>query len=113
MSILGNLIVNLSANTASFIEGLNSASKTSRTVGREIESSFSSLGNVATAAFAPFGEAGAVIGATLANIGSMAGSAVQSLGKLSGGVTPLVVGLGAAAAAAAAVTSGVVGLVES
>jgi hypothetical protein len=60
--ILGSLIVELSANTASFITGLTGASKTARTVGREIEGSFASLGSVATAALAPFGEFGSVIG---------------------------------------------------
>jgi hypothetical protein len=80
VSILGNLQVVLSANTASFIEGLNSASKTSRTVGREIESSFSSLGNVAASALAPFGAIGSSIALTLGQVGSAAGGAIQNFG---------------------------------
>jgi hypothetical protein len=110
MSILGNLIVSLSANTASFIEGMTGASKTARTVGHEIESSFSSLGHVAASAFAPFGEMGAAVGETLGKIGEMSGIAIQSIGKLSGGTGALAVGLGTIAGAAAAVTAGVVGL---
>jgi len=110
MSILGSLIVELQANTASFIAGMTGASKTARTVGREIESSFSSLGNVAATALAPFGQVGNMIALTLGQVGSSAGSAVQALGKMSGGIAPLAVGLGTVAGGMAAISAGSIGL---
>src|SRR5579871_2378868 len=105
MSILGSLIVTLEAQTASFITGMNAAAKTSRSVGREIESSFADLGDVAEKALAPFGPLGEAIAATLGKVGASAGSAIQTFGKLGGGMAALG---GGAAAALGAVSLGAV-----
>ncbi len=110
MSILGSLIVELRAETASFIAGMTGASKTARTVGREIESSFSQLGNVAATALAPLGALGSTIAQVLGGVGASAGAAIESLGKFGSGATALTVGLGATAGAAAAVSAGAIGL---
>jgi hypothetical protein len=110
MSILGSLIVELQANTASFIAGMTGASKTARTVGREIEGAFSSLGNVAATALAPFGQVGSMVALTLGQVGSSAGTAIQALGKFGGGIAPLAVGLGAVAGGMAAISAGSIGL---
>lgn len=99
MSILGSLIVELRANTAAFIEGLSGAAKTARSTGREIESSFSSLGNIAATALAPFGMLGSTVAMTLGQVGSAAGGAMISMGKM-GGAMGLVAAAGAGAGAA-------------
>jgi tail tape-measure protein len=99
MSILGSLIVELKASTASFIDGMGGAAKTAKTAGREIEDSFSSLGGFIGKALAPLGEMGSVIGETFVQIGEHAGGAIQSFGKLGGGMS-LVAGAGAGVVAA-------------
>lgn len=99
MAILGSLIVELKASTASFIEGMGGAAKTARAVGREIESSFSELGSFAGKALAPFGVMGSVIAQTFAQVGEQAGGAITSFGKM-GGSMGLVAAGGAGVVAA-------------
>jgi hypothetical protein len=110
MSILGELIVKLSANTASFTEGMSGAAKTTRTAGREIESAFSHLGSIASSALAPLGEVGSTIASTLGEVGTAAGGALATFGKM-GGAMGVVGGAAAAAAAGlAAVDLGAIAL---
>ena len=66
MPSLFSLFVDLKANTADFVSGMSTASYAAKKAGRDIEESFSSLGNIASVALAPFGELGAVIGESLA-----------------------------------------------
>lgn len=113
MSILGSIVVELKAQTASFIDGMNAAAKTSRSVGREIESSFSELGDVASKALAPFGAMGAAIAETLGQIGSAAGGAIQSFGKMGGVIGGVAAIGGGAAAALGAVSLGAIALATS
>src|SRR5579864_9372288 len=102
MSILGQLIVELKANTASFIEGMSGASKYTRTAGKEIEESFKSLGSIASSELGYFGPLGIAVRETLDKIGSSAGSAVISMGKMGGAMgTVSAIGAGAAAAVGA------------
>jgi tail tape-measure protein len=110
MSILGKLIVELKANTASFIEGLNGAAKTARTTGREIESSFASLGSISTSALGAFGPIGLAVGQTLDKIGQSAGSAVISMGKMGGAMGAVGAIAGGTTAAVGAVSLGALGL---
>src|SRR5690349_20278814 len=110
MSILGSLIVNLTANTASFIDGMSGAAKTAKTVGRDIESTFSSLGNVATTALAPFGDLGAAVGHVLDGVGVAASRTFTEVAKLGGGLG-IVAGIGGGAAAAlGAVAAGTIAI---
>jgi hypothetical protein len=93
-NILGTLFVNVTANTADFIGGLDKASFAARRAGRDIESSFSRLGDVAARALAPLGQMGQQIATTLENVGDAAGKAMASLGAFAA------VGVGAGVAAA-------------
>ena len=110
MSILGSIIVELKAQTASFIDGMNAAAKSSSKAGHEIEASFSKIGGLAATALAPFGEFGSAIALTLGAVGSHAGSAVASLGKMGGVLGGMAVVGGGAAAALGAVSAGALGL---
>lgn len=113
MSILGSIVVSLEAQTAAFIQGMNAAAKTSRSVGREIENSFSDLGDVAEKALAPFGPLGEAIAATLSQVGSSAGSAIQAFGKMGGALGGITAIAGGAAAALSAVSLGALALAGS
>lgn len=110
MSILGSLIVSLEARTASFIDGLNAAAKTSRTVGREIENSFSEVGDLAGRALAPFGEFGAAIAEIFARVGESAGEAIQTFGKMGGALGGISAAAAGATAALSAVSLGAIAL---
>ena len=110
MSILGQLLVELKANTASFIEGMTGAGKTARTVGREIEGSLSGLGSAVTSALGPLGEIGPLIGESLGRLGEVIGTTTAQFAKL-GASSTFVVGAGAAAGAALLATeAGAIGL---
>jgi hypothetical protein len=110
MAILGTLLVQLKAETASFIEGMTGASKTARTVGNEIQESFSRMGEFAERALAPLGAFGGFIGQTLNSIGTSSGAAIRGLAGMGVGASALGVGLGATVGAMAAVTAGSVAL---
>ena len=107
---LGTIAVDLTANTASFVSGLATASSAAKRAGSEITESFSRVGELAASALAPFGEVGRVIGETFSSIGRLAGGASQELAKLSGGMSYLTVGAGVAAGAIAGVTAASIGL---
>lgn len=107
-NILGQLLVELKANTADFISGMGGASRAARNAGREIESSFSSLSQIASSALGSFGPLGSTIAATLGQIGKQAGQAVSSFGKLRGSMD--LVAAGSAGVTAAAGTVGVASL---
>jgi hypothetical protein len=110
MSILGQLIVELKANTASFVEGLSGAGKTAKTVGREIGESLSGLGGAVTGALAPLGEIGPLIGESLGRVGELIGRTSADFAKF-GVSTRFLAGAGAAAGAALLATeAGAIGL---
>ena len=110
MSILGSLIIELKASTASFVEGMSGAGKTAKTVGRDIEDAFSGLGNVINKALAPFGEIGAVAGETFGRLGETVGAVTGSFAHF--GLTAEGVKAAALASGAAllATDAGVVGI---
>lgn len=108
MSVLGELIVRLGVSTASFTEGMNAASKTAKSAGRDIEGAFTSLGSVAESALAPLGELGETVASTLDKIGSSAGGVIQAFGKLGGAMgTVSTIGGGITAAMGAVATGSV------
>lgn len=110
MSILGQLVISLKAETASFIEGMSGAGKTVRTVGKDIEGSLSGLGGAVTSALAPLGEIGGIIGQSLGSVGNLVGDVTAQFAKL-GVSSQFLLGAGAAAGAALAATEiGIVGL---
>jgi hypothetical protein len=110
MPSLFSLFVDLKANTADFVSGMSTASYAAKKAGRDIEESFSSLGNIASVALAPFGELGAVIGESLGKIGEYAASASGGFAKLGGGMSAVAVGGGVAVGAMAAVGAGAIGV---
>jgi hypothetical protein len=107
---LGTISVDLTANVASFVTGLATASSHAKKTGAEITESFSRIGELAGSALAPFGEIGRVIGETLGQIGALGGSAAQSISKMTGGMSLLAVGGGVAVGAIAAVEVAAIGL---
>src|SRR5581483_1716302 len=99
---LFSIFVDLRANVADFVSGMNQSSYAARKFARETEDSFGQLGQLAEKALAPLGEAGESIGRALAGMSEAAGSAVgkfSALGSLS--VAGALAGVGAAAIAAA------------
>ena len=113
MNILGSLVVQLTANTAGFVEGMTKASVEARRVSRDIEDSFSRLGGLASSALAPFGELGSIIGESLSHIGEWSSAATKGLKDLGGGMSFLTVGAGGTLAALAAVDVAAIGLAVS
>jgi hypothetical protein len=109
-NILGQLFVELKANTAEFISGMSKASASAKSAGKDIESSFSRLGSVASTALAPFGAVGQEVAASLSTIGRAAGQAIASFGKVQGIMAGVAAGAAGLTAAAAAASVGAIAL---
>lgn len=109
-NILGSLFVELKANTAGFIEGMTGAGRSAREAGKEIESSFSKLGSIASSALAPLGPIGVQIGQTLSQVGTWARSAAESMTGMGGAVEVVGAGAGILGGGLAAVASGAIAL---
>src|SRR5690348_9516725 len=99
---LGSIIVNLLANTTSFLDGMDRASVVSKKTAKDIEGAFSGLGGTLEKVLSPLGNIGAEIGSALGEAGQSAAKLATSLGSLGGvaGVAGAAVG-GLAAAAVA------------
>ncbi|HEX4381231.1 MAG TPA: phage tail tape measure C-terminal domain-containing protein [Candidatus Acidoferrum sp.] len=109
-NILGSLLVELKAETASFVSGMTKASYTAKQTSREISESFSSIGELAEKALSPFGELGAAIGAAFARVGSTASAVSGDIGKMSGSLGVMQTAGAGAIAAIGAIEIGAVGL---
>jgi hypothetical protein len=107
---LFSLFVDLKANTADFVSGMNSASSAARKAGRDIEDSFSRLSDVAESALRPFGALGEGIANSLSLVSRAASSATEELSKLGGGMTAVSVAGGAAVGILAGVSAGAIGI---
>lgn len=95
-NVLGSLVVDVLANTGTFVSGMEKASVAARRSGRDIQESFSKVGDF----LAPLGEIGERISGVLGNIGQAAGRAMTSFHSLGSNVaTFAAVGVGAAAGA--------------
>jgi hypothetical protein len=99
-NVLGSLVIDVLANTGTFISGMDKASAAARRSGREVRESFAGVGEFAERALAPLGELGEKIASTLGDIGKAAGNAVTSFHGLGAGISTFAaVGAGAAVGA--------------
>jgi lambda family phage tail tape measure protein len=109
-NILGQLIVNLLANTSSFESGMNKAAKQAKASGKEIEGVFNSLGSAAEKLLAPFGQIGSSIASGLGGIGSYARGIMEALGPLGGAAGVAGLALAGIAAVGVAVGAAAIGI---
>jgi len=77
-NVLGSLVVDVLANTGTFVSGMEKASLAARRSGNQISTSFGKLGSV----FAPLGAVGQQIAGVLENIGQVAGKAMTKFHAL-------------------------------
>ncbi|HEY0701273.1 MAG TPA: phage tail tape measure protein [Candidatus Acidoferrales bacterium] len=110
MASLFSLFVDLKANTADFVSGMSTASYAAKKAGRDIQDSFSTLGDIAETALRPFGAIGEGIAQAISKIGQNAETATAGIAKLGGGLSGLAVAGGTAAGALAAVGAAAIGL---
>jgi hypothetical protein len=100
-NILGRLLVELGVNTASFLTGMNAASKEAKKTASDIEHAFDAVGSSVGKALGSFGEVGS-------KFGELGSAASEMLGVIGGGAGPLgatiglIAGVGIAAVGAAA-----------
>jgi phage-related minor tail protein len=109
-NILGQLVVNLLANTASFEAGLNKAAKQAKASGKEIEHVFESLGGTVEKLLAPFGELGSTIASGLGGVGGYARGILEVLGPLGGAAGAAGLALAGVAAVGIAVGAAAIGI---
>jgi len=102
---LGSLYVELSANTAAFVDGMTKASYTAKTAGKDIESAFSNLGDLVERVLAPLGPFASEFGNALNTMGQYARSGATELGKMGSAMT--IVG------AAGGVAVGAIGVLDT
>lgn len=100
---LGSLVVDIVAKTGGFIEGMTKAKVEAKNAAKDIQNSFASMGESASALLAPFGEMGGALGQAVGGIGNTVRSVTESL-------SPLIGGLGLIGTGIAAVTGAVAGL---
>src|SRR5580692_6277129 len=103
-NILGDIIVRLLANTASFEDGMNKSVKQAKAAGKEIQGVFSDLGSAAEKIFGSLGGLGGELGGAFSSIGSAANDVLTTLGPLAGGFGA--VGLAVAGVAALGIGAG-------
>jgi hypothetical protein len=103
-NILGDIIVRLLANTASFEDGMNKSVKQAKAAGKEIQGVFGDLGAAAEKIFGSLGGLGGELGGAFSSIGSAASSVLTTLGPLAGGFGA--VGLAVAGVAALGIGAG-------
>jgi hypothetical protein len=100
---LGSIVVDLIANTGGFVSGMTKASAEAKKSAKEIQDSFSGMGEAAEKLLSPFGEIGEKIGGALGGIGSTLSGVQGALKGLAGGFGEIGVAAGLAAGAVAAV----------
>ncbi len=108
-NVLGSILVNLLANTASFEQGMNAAQKQAQKTGKEIQRTFEDIGGTAEKLLAPLGNIGSNFASALSEVGSASRSLLTNLGPLGGAfgeVGLAIAGVAAVAAAAGAATLG-------
>jgi hypothetical protein len=112
---LGSIVVELLANTGSFISGMNKASYEAKKSAKDIKDSLESMGSAAEKLLAPFGEIGASLGAALGGIGQTLSGVSSSLSGLTGsfGAAGLAAGLAAGAIAAVGIAGAGIALVAA
>lgn len=110
-NILGSIFVELKAETQAFVDGMSKASYAARQLGKDVEKTFSGLGDTLAAGLAPFGELGSILGQTLGKVGALAGGAAKELGSLGNGLGAIGAVGGAVAGTFAAVSAGAIALV--
>jgi hypothetical protein len=103
---LGQIIVEMLAETGNFISGIDKATQVSKKQAKEIHSAFSEMGSkIGTAtqeAMSSLGQFGGVVG----NLASTAMEAFSGIGKSSSGIATAVTALGGLAVAAVAAGAG-------
>jgi hypothetical protein len=100
-NILGQLLVKLGVDTASFFTGMDAASKQAKKTSKEIEGAFDNVGDALGKALGNFGE----VGSKISELGHSIGDSLGSVGESGGGISAaigLIAGLGVAAIGAAA-----------
>jgi hypothetical protein len=105
-NILGDIIVRLLANTASFEQGMNAATRQAKASAKEIQGSFNEMGEAASKLLEPLGAIGQTIGAAFSGVGAAASSILTTLGPLGGAFGA--VGLGIAGVGAVGLAAGTV-----
>lgn len=109
-NVLGSLYVELKANTASFVDGMSKSAYVAKQAGRDIERSFSSLGQIAAAALEPLGPIAQQFSGVLETVGKSAGRAFTGLANMKGGADALKVAGGASVAAVAALDAAAIAM---
>lgn len=99
---LGSIVVNLTASTAGFIDGMTKASVEARRAAKDIKGSFADMGNAAQTLLAPFGEVGEQIGAAFGGLGNTFAKITDGLVGIGGAASLAAVGIGGAVAAVSA-----------
>lgn len=109
-NILGQLVVNLLANTAGFEDGLSRATKQAKAAGKEIEGAFNDIGDLAEKLLSPFGELGRLASSAFSGIGSSAKGVLEVLGPLGGAAGTAGLALAGVAAVSLAAGAGAIGV---
>jgi hypothetical protein len=109
-NILGDIIVRLLANTASFEDGMNKSVKQAKAAGKEIQGSFSELGAVAEKVFGSIGGFAGELGGALSGIGGVANTVLSTLGPLAGGFGAVGLAVAGVAGIGVAVGTAVLGI---
>jgi hypothetical protein len=109
-NILGQLVVNLLANTAGFEQGLSKATKQAKAAGKELESAFNDIGDVAEKLLSPFGELGRLASSAFSGIGSSAKGLLEVLGPIGGAAVAAGLAIAGVAAVSLAAGVGAIGL---
>src|SRR3981081_1503095 len=107
---LGTLLVELQANTASFIAGMTKAGQKAQGTAKEIEGAFAGLGGTLEQLLGPFGEMGSRIAASLSVAPGAMKSSVGAIGQVGSALGPLGALAATGTVAIAALGVGLVGI---
>jgi lambda family phage tail tape measure protein len=110
---LGSIYVELSANTAKFVDGLSKAAYVAQKSAKDISREFASLQRVASQTFGAFGQFNPVISQmsfALSEMGRAAAAAMKEFGKAGSGIGAIASLAAGAAAALATVEAGAIGV---
>jgi hypothetical protein len=107
---LGTLLVELQANTASFIAGMTKAGQKAQGTAKEIEGAFAGLGGTLEQLLGPFGEMGSRIAASFSVASGAMKSSVGAIGQVGSALGPLGALAATGTVAIAALGVGLVGI---
>ena len=109
-NVLGQLIVNLLANTASFESALSGGAKQAKVFEKDVHAAFDSVGATAERIFGALGPLAGEVGSAFAGIAASASGLLSELAPLAGTLGPIGIGLAGIAAVATAGEAAFIGL---